>query len=164
MFGLKLCRWKRPSLTLQLSSLGRLSVLDRHCFAVYYIGRRYIRFGYRRNRMAKEKLDPDSLLPLRPSVFHILLALSDGDLHGYGIMQEVAEHTQGQIKLGPGTLYGSIKRLLSERLIVEADERPDPAMDDERRRYYRLTDFGQQVLKAEVRRISRMVSVAQRKH
>src|SRR2546422_9896838 len=171
MFGLELCRWKRPSLTLQLSSLGRLSyfsrrrksVLDRYCFAVYYIGYRYIRFRYKRNRMAKEKLDPDSLLPLRPSVFHILLALSDGDLHGYGIMQEVAEHTQGQIKLGPGTLYGSIKRLLSDRLIVEADERPDPAMDDERRRYYRLTDFGQQVLRAEARRISKMVSVAQRK-
>jgi DNA-binding PadR family transcriptional regulator len=111
--------------------------------------------------MAKDKSDPDLLLPLRPSVFHILLALSDGDLHGYGIMQEVAEHSDGQIKLGPGTLYGAIKRLLSERLIVEADERPDPELDDERRRYYRLTDFGQQVLKAEVRRMSKMVSVAQ---
>jgi DNA-binding PadR family transcriptional regulator len=111
--------------------------------------------------MAKDKSDPDSLLPLRPSVFHILLALSDGDLHGYGIMQEVAEHSDGQIRLGPGTLYGAIKRLLSQRLIVEADERPDPELDDERRRYYRLTDFGQQVLKAEVRRISKMVSVAQ---
>jgi DNA-binding PadR family transcriptional regulator len=112
---------------------------------------------------AKPKVDPGSLLPLRPSVFHILLALSDGDLHGYGIMQEVAEHTAGQIKLGPGTLYGAIKRLLNDRLIVEADERPDPEMDDERRRYYRLTDFGEQVLKAEVRRISNMVSVARRK-
>ncbi|MEK6336022.1 MAG: PadR family transcriptional regulator [Acidobacteriota bacterium] len=113
--------------------------------------------------MAKDKLDPDSLLPLRPSVFHILLALSDGDLHGYGIMQEVAQHSDGQIKLGPGTLYGAIKRLLGEGLIVEADERPDPELDDERRRYYRLSDFGQQVLKAEARRISRMVSVAQTK-
>jgi DNA-binding PadR family transcriptional regulator len=113
--------------------------------------------------MAKDKLDPESLLPLRPSVFHILLALCDGDLHGYGIMQEVAEHSGGQIKLGPGTLYGAIKRLLSDRLIVEADERPDPHLDDERRRYYRLTDLGQQVLKAEARRISRMVSVAQRR-
>jgi DNA-binding PadR family transcriptional regulator len=111
----------------------------------------------------KAKVDPESLLPLRPSVFHILLALVDGDLHGYGIMQEVAEHTAGQIKLGPGTLYGSIKRLLVDGLIVEADERPDPSLDDERRRYYRLTDFGQRVLKAEVGRISRMVSVAQRK-
>jgi DNA-binding PadR family transcriptional regulator len=109
------------------------------------------------------KIDPESLLPLRPSVFHILLSLSDGDLHGYGIMQEVAEHTDGQIKLGPGTLYGAIKRLLSDGLIVEADERPDPELDDERRRYYRLTDFGQKVLRAEVQRISKMVSLAQRK-
>jgi DNA-binding PadR family transcriptional regulator len=113
--------------------------------------------------MAKEQLDPEALLPLRPAVFHILLALSDGDLHGYGIMQEVAEHSAGQIKLGPGTLYGTIKRLLAQRLISETDERPDPELDDERRRYYRLTDFGQQVLRAEVRRISKMVSVAQSK-
>ena len=113
--------------------------------------------------MAKQRPDPEKLLPLRPSVFHILLALSDGDLHGYGIMQEVAEHTGGQIKLGPGTLYGAIKRLLSDKLIVEVDERPDPELDDERRRYYRLTDFGQMVLKAEVQRISNMVAVAQKK-
>jgi DNA-binding PadR family transcriptional regulator len=113
--------------------------------------------------MVKQPIVPEDLLPLRPSVFHILLALSDGDLHGYGIMQEVADHTAGQIKLGPGTLYGAIKRLLSDGLIVEVDERPDPELDDERRRYYRLTDFGQRVLKAEVQRISKMVSVAQRK-
>ena len=110
-----------------------------------------------------KQVDPESLLPLRPSVFHILLALADGDLHGYGIMQEVAEHTAGQIRLGPGTLYGAIKRLLSDKLIIEVDERPDPELDDERRRYYRLTDFGQRVLKAEVRRITKMVAVAQRK-
>jgi DNA-binding PadR family transcriptional regulator len=110
-----------------------------------------------------KQVEPESLLPLRPSVFHILLALSDSDLHGYGIMQEVAEHTAGQIKLGPGTLYGTIKRLLSDKLIVEVDERPDAELDDERRRYYRLTDFGQKVLKAEVQRISKMVAVAQRK-
>jgi len=113
--------------------------------------------------MTRKEIDPETLLPLRPSVFHILLALSDGDLHGYGIMQEVAEHTGGQLKLGPGTLYGAIKRLLSDRLIIETDERPDPQLDDERRRYYRLTDFGQRVLKAEVQRISKMVSVAQKK-
>jgi len=116
-----------------------------------------------KKKMAKQKPDPEKLLPLTPTVFHILLALSDGDLHGYGIMQEVAEHTAGQIRLGPGTLYGAIKRLLGIGLIVETDERPDPELDDERRRYYHLTDFGQQVLKAEVKRISRMVSVAQRK-
>ena len=112
--------------------------------------------------MAKQRLNPEELLPLTSSVFHILLALSDGDLHGYGIMQEVEEHTNGQIRLGPGTLYGAIKRLLNNGLIVETDERPDPEMDDERRRYYRLTDFGRQVLKAEAQRISKMVSVAQR--
>ena len=111
--------------------------------------------------MAKERLDPEKLLPLTSSVFHILLALSDGDLHGYGIMQEVAEHTAGQIRLGPGTLYGAIKRLLGSGLIVETDERPE--LDDERRRYYRLTDFGRQVLKAEAQRISKLVSVVQRK-
>src|SRR5262245_7018192 len=114
-------------------------------------------------RMAHKEIDPETLLPLRPSVFHILLALSDGDLHGYGIMQEVAEHTGGQIRLGPGTLYGNIKRLLAERLIIETDERPDPELDDERRRYYRLTDFGQKVLQAEAQRISKMVALAQRK-
>ena len=103
--------------------------------------------------MAKERLDPEKLLPLTSSVFHILLALSDGDLHGYGIMQEVSEHTGGQIRLGPGTLYGAIKRLLG----------PDPELDDERRRYYRLTEFGQRVLKAEAQRISKLVSVAQQK-
>ena len=113
--------------------------------------------------MAKEKVDPEKLLPLTSQVFHILLALSDGDLHGYGIMQEVAEHTAGQIRLGPGTLYGAIKRLLSSGLIVETDQRPEAELDDERRRYYRLTDFGRKVLKAEAQRISKMVSVAQRK-
>jgi DNA-binding PadR family transcriptional regulator len=113
--------------------------------------------------MAKERLDPEKLLPLTSSVFHILLALSDGDLHGYGIMQEVAEHTSGRIRLGPGTLYGAIKRLLSSGLIVEVDRRSGVEVSDERRRYYRLSNFGRQVLKAEVQRISKMVSVAQRK-
>ena len=113
--------------------------------------------------MAKERLDPNKLLPLTSSVFHILLALSDGDLHGYGIMQEVAEHTAGEIRLGPGTLYGAIKRLLGSGLIVETDQRPDAKLDDQRRRYYRLTDLGRQVLKAEAQRISKLVSVVQRK-
>ena len=111
--------------------------------------------------MAKKNLDPEKLLPLTSSVFHILLALSDGDLHGYGIMQEVAEHTSGQIRLGPGTLYGAIKRLLSQGLIVEVGRRA--GLGDERRRYYRLTDVGQRVLKAETNRISRLLSVAQQK-
>ena len=77
--------------------------------------------------------------PLTPAVFHVLLALADGERHGYAIMQEVAESTGGRMKMGPGTLYGTIKRLLEARMIEESDERPDPDLDDERRRYYRLT-------------------------
>ena len=103
---------------------------------------------------------PEQFLPLTPAVFHILLALADRERHGYAIMSEVADTTDGQIKLGPGTLYGTIKRLLGSRLIEESDERPDPALDDERRRYYRLTDFGRHVLQAEIHRFSRMIKVA----
>jgi DNA-binding PadR family transcriptional regulator len=143
---------------------GKKSLLTDSNQGAYYIATRYIVLRHSCEvEMVKKQTDPEKLLPLRPSVFHILLALSDGDLHGYGIMQEVAEHTSGQIKLGPGTLYGAIKRLLGEGLIVEADERPDAELDDERRRYYRLTDLGQKVLKADVQRISKMVAVAQRK-
>jgi DNA-binding PadR family transcriptional regulator len=112
--------------------------------------------------MPRATPSPDSLLPLTPAVFHILLALADQERHGYAIMAEVAETTGGQIKLGPGTLYGTIKRLLASRLIVESDERPDVEMDDERRRYYGLTDFGREVLQAEVQRFSRMIKVARR--
>jgi len=84
--------------------------------------------------------------PLTPAVFHILLALADGEKHGYGIMKDVEDQTSGQIKMGPGTLYGSIKRMLAVGLIEETDERPDPALDDERRRYYRLTTQGRRWL------------------
>ena len=113
--------------------------------------------------MIKKEINPEDLLPLTPAMFHILLALGEGDRHGYSIMQEVTARSDGQVRLGPGTLYGAIKRMIQGGLIEESDERPDPELDDEQRRYYRLTDFGQQVLKAEVRRISEMVSVAQRK-
>ena len=101
---------------------------------------------------------PDDLLPLTPAVFHILLALADGEKHGYGIMQEVATISNGQVKMGPGTLYGSIKRMLEADLIEEADERPDPALDDERRRYYKLTDFGNRVVTAEARRLEALMN------
>jgi DNA-binding PadR family transcriptional regulator len=101
--------------------------------------------------------------PLTPAVFHILLALADGEKHGYGIMKDVEEQTSGQLKMGPGTLYGSIKRMLASGLIEETDERPDPAMDDERRRYYHLTTQGQAVVAAESRRLVRAVKVAQQK-
>ena len=107
--------------------------------------------------------EPEALLPLTPAQFHILLALADGERHGYAIMQEVTLYTDGTLRIGPGTLYRSIKQLLAHGLIEESDERPDPALDDERRRYYRLTDFGQRVTRAEVQRLSRLVDVARTK-
>ncbi len=107
--------------------------------------------------------DPESLLPLTPAVFHILLALVDGERHGYGIMQEVAHRTDGKARMGPGTLYGSIKRMLADGLIEESGERPDPALDDERRRYYRLTNLGQRVVRAEAERLERLVNIARSK-
>jgi DNA-binding PadR family transcriptional regulator len=100
------------------------------------------------------------LLPLTPAVLHILLALANEERHGYGIMREVEGRTGGQTKLGPGTLYGSIKRMLLDGLIEESDERPDPAMDDQRRRYYRITDFGRRVAGAEAERLSGLVQTA----
>ncbi|MBN1814352.1 MAG: helix-turn-helix transcriptional regulator [Anaerolineae bacterium] len=106
---------------------------------------------------------PQDLLPLTPAVFHVLLALADGEKHGYAIMQEVAMLTDGKIRLGPGTLYGSIKRLLAGGLIEESDERPDPELDDERRRYYRLTGFGQRVVTAEAERLLQLVRQAKLK-
>ncbi len=113
--------------------------------------------------MAAINTDPDAFLPLTPAVFHVLLALADGERHGYAIMQEVATSTGGQIKMGPGTLYGTIKRLLEIRLIEESDERPDPRLDDERRRYYRLSGMGQRVVRAEAERYAAMVAVARGK-
>ena len=100
--------------------------------------------------------DPATLLPLSPQFFQILVTLSAGDHHGYGIMQEVATRTNGGMRLSPGTLYGSIKRMLENGLIVELSdqERPDEMNDDERRRYYRLTPFGRRVAKAEAVRMS----------
>jgi DNA-binding PadR family transcriptional regulator len=107
--------------------------------------------------------DPESLIPLSPAVFNILLALADGDKHGYGIMLEVERNTGGQVNMGPGTLYGSIKRMLKAGFILESDERPDPELDDQRRRYYGLTDLGRKVLKAESRRLVDQVAVLQMK-
>ena len=105
----------------------------------------------------------DEMLPLTPTVFHILLALADQERHGYGIMKEVMAMTQNQVRMGPGTLYGSIKRMRKADLIEESDDRPDPEIDDERRRYYRLTGLGRRVLAAEVQYLSTLVRVAQRK-
>lgn len=93
-------------------------------------------------------------------MFHILLALADKERHGYDIMREVDERSEGKMRLGPGTLYGSIKRMLSDGLIDESGERPDPEMDDERRRYYRLTDLGHRVAVAEAERLEKLVKSA----
>jgi DNA-binding PadR family transcriptional regulator len=102
--------------------------------------------------------------PLTPAVYHILLALTEGEKHGYAIMKDVEAQTGGTIRMGPGTLYGSLKRMLASGLIEEADERPDPELDDERRRYYRLTGLGQRVAAAESERLARAVEVARKKH
>ena len=101
--------------------------------------------------------------PLTPAVFHILLALADGEKHGYSIMKDVEKQTEGKIKMGPGTLYGSIKRMLTAGFIEETDDRPDPALDDERRRYYRLSDLGLKVLRVESQRLEQAVKVARQK-
>jgi len=114
--------------------------------------------------MANTLNNPEDLLPLTPAVFNIMLALADGEKHGYGIMLEVEANTDGQITMGPGTLYGSIKRMLKAGLIEECDERTDPKMDDQRRRYYRLTGMGQQVLRLEAERLASQVQVARAKN
>jgi DNA-binding PadR family transcriptional regulator len=113
--------------------------------------------------MTPSEKKPEELLPLSPAIFHILLALADDERHGYGIMQEVKERTQGRVQLGPGTLYGATKRLLAQGVVAEADERPDPELNDERRRYYRLTAFGARVLEAEAERLASLVKQAQAK-
>ena len=100
------------------------------------------------------------LFPLTPPVFHILLALADEERHGYGIMQDVARQTDGALQLGPGTLYGCLKRMLASGLVEECDERRDPALDDERRRYYRITVLGKRTVRAEAHRLAGAVTVA----
>src|SRR5712691_1749028 len=97
---------------------------------------------------------------LTTPVFHILLALADEERHGYGIMQDVARQTNDALQLGPGTLYGCIKRMLAAGLIEESEERPDPSLDDERRRYYRMTPLGERAVKAEARRIAAALAAA----
>jgi DNA-binding PadR family transcriptional regulator len=104
-----------------------------------------------------------SFLPLTPAAFSILLALVGGEKHGYAIMREIAHSSAGALRIGPGTLYRSIKQLLAAGMIEESDKRPDPALDDERRHYYRLTVFGRRVVQAEAVRLARLVSQAQAK-
>ncbi len=101
--------------------------------------------------------------PLTPAVFHILLSLADGEKHGYGIMQEVNERTDKALIMGPGTLYGTLKRLLEAGLVEESGNRIDPAMDDQRRRYYRLTREGRRAATAEAKRLQALLQTAQAK-
>ncbi len=101
--------------------------------------------------------DAKAFLPLKTQWFHIMLSLAGGEQHGYGIMQEVLNRTTGKVRLWPATLYGSIKRLIEADLIEESDERPAPELDDARRRYYRLTPLGAQVLDAECERLQELV-------
>jgi DNA-binding PadR family transcriptional regulator len=111
--------------------------------------------------MKDDKESVESSLPLTPAVFSILLALAAGEKHGYAIMQDILQSSAGALRIGPGTLYRSIKQLLAAGLIKESGDRPDPALDDERRRYYRLSAFGRRVLSAEAERLARLVSQAQ---
>src|SRR3954467_15892700 len=97
----------------------------------------------------RKRPEPDDFLPLTPAIAHILLAVADDDRHGYAIMREVERITGGAASMGPGTLYGTIKRMISLVLLEETDQRPDPGLDDERRRYYRASQLGRAVLAAE---------------
>ena len=106
---------------------------------------------------------PERLLPLKPNWFHVMLSLAHDDQHGYGIMQDVLQRTGGKVRLWPATLYGTLKRLMDEELIEESDRRPDPALDDARRRYYRLTSFGRRVLTAECARLEELVHMVHAK-
>jgi DNA-binding PadR family transcriptional regulator len=111
--------------------------------------------------MAKPKqVSPSELLPLAPAVFHMLLCLAEGERHGYALKREIARRTNGHLTLGAGMLYGSISKMLALGLIEESDERPDPHLDDERRRYYRVTPFGRRVAQAEAARMRELVNLA----
>lgn len=113
--------------------------------------------------MTKTASNPKTSPSLTPAAFHIMLVLADGENHGYAIMREVAEHTNGKMRLGPGSLYGTIKRMLADGWIEESDERPDPQLDDERRRYYRLTGVGRKLVQAEVESLEQLVNIARGK-
>ena len=111
-------------------------------------------------RVAVPVPDPESFLPLHRDTFQILVSLADRDRHGYAVMQDVLERTDGKLRLSPSSLYASIRRLLERGLIEELAERPDPSHDDERRRYYGLTTLGRAVAKAEARRLERLLGDA----
>jgi DNA-binding PadR family transcriptional regulator len=111
-------------------------------------------------RLRPAQYDDEPFGPLTPAMFHVLLALAGDDLHGYAILKEVELRTSGKVKLSTGTLYGIIKRLLADGMIVERRSRPAEADDDERRRYYRLTEQGREVAAAEAARMDEVLSIA----
>jgi DNA-binding PadR family transcriptional regulator len=114
--------------------------------------------------MTKSKRSPEVLLPLTPAMFEVLIALADGEKHGYAIIKEVARRTGGDVSLSAGTLYAIVRRFELEGVIQESDARPDPALDDERRRYYELTAFGREVAQAEARRMETALKMAHAKN
>jgi DNA-binding PadR family transcriptional regulator len=116
----------------------------------------YIRCGYSFFMFGKDKKTS-----LTPAVFHILLALSGGELHGYGIMKKAQEDSKGKVKMGAGTLYGSLKRMLDAKLISECDKRIDAELDDERRIYYQITGLGKKALSDELERYNSIINLAQ---
>jgi DNA-binding PadR family transcriptional regulator len=111
----------------------------------------------------KRTTGPANFLPLKPHWFHVMLSLADQEQHGYGIMQEVLDRTDGKVRLWPATLYGTLKRLIDEELIEESEQRPAEELDDARRRYYRLTKLGRRVLAAEGERLEDLVRVMRAK-
>jgi len=114
--------------------------------------------------MANRKKNPvDALLPLPLPMFYMLLALASGDRHGYALKREILQRTGGKLNLGSGVLYGSINKMLEQGLIEESDERPDPHLDDERRRYYRITPFGRRVAQAEAARVRELAQFAEQR-
>lgn len=113
--------------------------------------------------MVRRRFDPAEYLPLTPPMFQVLVALADGEKHGYAIIKEVHRRTDGKVRLSAGTLYALIRRFVQEGLIVESDERPDPVLDDERRRYYRLSENGRAVAIAEAQRMEEAVAQARAK-
>ena len=113
--------------------------------------------------MSSRTRSVDHFLPLTPPVLHTLVALADGDKHGYAILKEITRRTDGSVRLSAGTLYALVRRATADGLIVESDERPDPALDDERRRYYRLTPLGRRVAAAEIARLESIVEMARAK-
>src|ERR1700735_3324888 len=110
--------------------------------------------------MTRENEEIQQMLPLTQTVFHMLLSLLEGERDGYALKREILQRTERRVNLGSGALYGAINKMLEQGLIIESDERPDPHLDDERRRYYRITSLGRRVVQAEVARLRALVQLA----